>query len=112
MFLSVGCRGEVEIFPKLLREEGMIIISYLVGNLDNRHVCVDKQFGRIVHALRGDIRNQGSACFLLKNRQEVRVRIVGFFCEVLNLSCKILRLLNFVHKVGKPSGGSSFIFEM
>lgn len=104
MFLSVGCRGEVEIFPKLLREEGVIIIPYLVGDLDNRHVGIDEQFGRIVHALGGDIRNQGSARFLLKNRQEVRMRIVGFFCKLLNLSCKVFRLLNFVHKVGKPSG--------
>jgi hypothetical protein len=34
----------------------------------------------------------------------VRMRIVGFFCKLLNLSCEIFRLLNFVHKVGKPSG--------
>ena len=41
VFLTINGWGYAKIFPKLLREEGVIIIPYLVGDLDNRQVGID-----------------------------------------------------------------------
>lgn len=67
VFLAIDGRGYAKIFPKLLREEGLIVIPRFVRDLDDGQVGILQKLGRVVHALRGDIGNERSACVFLKS---------------------------------------------
>ena len=66
MFFTINGRGYAKIFPKLLGKERMIVISCFIRNLNNRDICIQQEFGRIVHTLCRDIRYQRSPSVFLK----------------------------------------------
>ena len=111
VFLAIDGRGYAKIFPKLLCEEGLIVIPRLIRDLDDWQVGILQKLGRVIHALRGDIGNERSARVFLKTQQEMRVRVVAKLYKVFNLFGEVFRFLYLTHKVGKPIGWRARILQ-